>query len=232
MMADSNHLHLIGRYVMDHRKEYNEIFESLLASWMKAQLDITDDRTRFVHGAAWAAYMALAEMLNVNNVDAQAFTAYTIQHSNLAFDDVHDETMSNKFWTNVISAINRGNIDRHMFDEKTIVLNPEGAYDPALVELSGAPRVESVFLAPSEVFDMYALDLRKRGDEAALSKNDIQREISKEEYWIEPAGSNRVHRATLNGHRYTGVWVINLEKFPFAEQLKDALDAGVQTAGT
>ena len=32
------------------------------------------------------------------------------------------------------------------------------------------------------------------------------------------------YRATLNGHRYKGVWVINLEKFPFAEQLKDALN--------
>ncbi len=232
MMADSNHLHLIGRYLMDHRMEYNEIFESLLASWMKAQLAITDDRTRFVHGAAWAAFMALAEMLNVSTVDAQAFTAYTVEHANRAFDDVHDETMSNKFWTDVISAINRGNIDRRLFNEKTIALNPKGAFDDALVELSGAPRVEAVFLAPNEIFDMYALDLRKRGDEAALSKNDIQREISKEEYWIAPPAAQRVHRATLNGHRYSGVWVINLEKFPFAEQLKDALDASGLTAGT
>ena len=140
MMADSNHLHLIGRYVMDHRKEFNEILASHLAIWMKSQLDITDDRTRFVHGAAWAAFMALAEMLNISTVNAQAFTAYTVKHANLAFDDVHDETMSNRFWTDVISAINRGNIDRRLFNEKTIVLNPKGAYDPGLVELSGAPR--------------------------------------------------------------------------------------------
>jgi len=231
MMANSNHLHLIGRYIMDHRKEFNDTLASLLASWMKSQLAIEDDRTRFVHGAGWAAFMALAEMLNIN-VDAQAFTAYTVKHANLAFDDVHDETMSNKFWTDVISAINRGNIDRRLFDEKTIALNPAGAYNPGLTELSGAPRINAVFLAPNEVFDMYALDLRRRGDAAPLSKNDIQREISKEEYWIEPAGASRIHRATLNGHRYNGVWVINLEKFPFAEQLKDALDASGTTAGT
>ena len=79
---------------------------------------------------------------------------------------------------------------------------------------------------------MYALDLRKRGDEAPLSKNDIQREISKEEYWIEPAGTQRGHRASLNGHRYSGVWVINLETFPFAEQIKDALDLNGTTTGT
>jgi hypothetical protein len=154
-----------------------------------------------------------------------------VEHANRAFDDVHDETMSNKFWNDVISAINRGSINRRLFDEKTIMLDPNGAYNPVLMEISGAPRIEAVFLAPNEVFDMYALDIRKRGGDAALSKNDIQREISKEEYWIEPAGSQRIHRATLNGHRYNGVWVINLEKFPFAEQLKDALDAGGLTAG-
>ena len=38
--------------------------------------------------------MALAEMLNVSTVNVQAFTTYTIKHANLAFDDVHDETMS------------------------------------------------------------------------------------------------------------------------------------------
>jgi hypothetical protein len=197
---------------------------------MKAQLDISDDRTRFVHGAAWAAFMALAEMLNIT-VNAQAFTAYTVEHANRAFEDVHDETMSNRFWTDVISAINRGNIDRGLFDEKTIALDPKGAFNPALPELSGAPRINAFFLTPNEVFDMYALDLRRRGDAAPLSKNDIQREISKEEYWIEPAGKCRVHRATLNGHRYNGVWVINLGKFPFAEQLKDAIDAGGSTVG-
>jgi len=232
MMTDSNHLHMIGRYLMDHRKEFNENLASLLSIWMRSQLGIPDDRTRFVHGAAWGAFMALAEMLNVSTVKAEAFTAYTIKHANLAFDDVHDETMSNKFWNDVISAINRGNIERRLFDEKTITLDPKGAYNPALMELSGAPRIEALFLAPSEVFDMYALDLRKRGDEAPLSKNDIQREISKEEYWIEPAGTQRGHRALLNGHRYSGVWVINLETFPFAEQIKDALDLNGTTTGT
>jgi hypothetical protein len=232
MMADSNHLHLIGRYLMNNRRDFNENLASHLSIWMKSQLGIPDDRTRFVHGAAYAAFTALAEMLNISNVDLNAFANYTVKHANLAFDDVHDETMVNKFWTDVISAINRGNIDRRLFDEKSIVLSPKGAYDPALVELSGAPRIESVFLAPNEVFDMYALDLRRRGDAAPLSKNDIQREISKEEYWIEPAGTQRIHRATLNGHRYNGVWVINLEKFPFAEQLKDALDENGTTAGT
>ena len=200
-------------------------------SWVRVHIAITDDSTRFVHGAAWAAFMALSEMLNTN-VNVQAFTAYTVDHSNLAFEDVHDETMANRFWTDVVSAINRGNVDRRLFNEKSIVPNPKGAYDPALVELSGATQIESVFLSPNEVFDMYALDIRKRGDTAALSKNDIQREISKEEYWIEPAGTQRIHRATLNGHRYNGVWVINLEKFPFAEQLKDALDENGTTAGT
>jgi hypothetical protein len=232
MTANANHLHMIGRYLMDNRKAFNESFTSLLSIWTREQLAITDDRTRFVHGAAWAAFMALAEILNIN-VNVQAFTSYTVQHSNLAFEDVHDETMANRFWTDVVSAINRGNIDRRLFDEKTITLNPEGAYDPGSgLELSGATQINSLFLSPNEVFDMYALDIRKRGDTAALSKNDIQREISKEEYWIEPAGKCRVHRATLNGHRYNGVWVINLAKFPFAEQLKDALDADGSTAGT
>jgi hypothetical protein len=140
--------------------------------------------------------------------------------------------MANRFWTDVVSAINRGNIDRRLFDEKSIVLNPKGDYDPGSgLELSGSTQINAVFLAPNEVFDMYALDIRKRGDTAALSKNDIQREISKEEYWIEPGGACRTHRATLNGHRYNGVWVLNLEKFPFAEQLKDALDLSGTTAG-
>jgi hypothetical protein len=43
--------------------------------------------------------------------------------------------------------------------------------------------------------------------------------------------AQRIHRATLNGHRYSDVWAINLDKFPFAEQLKDALDITGTTAG-
>ena len=223
LFADSEHLHLIGRYLMDNRIVFVESTTSFLDSWMKTRTQIADERTRFVHGAGYAAYMALAEMLEIN-VDAMAFALSVTKHANQAFEDVHDETMVNRFWTDVISAISRGAIPREYFVEKEITLNAAGAYDSAGMELAGASRIRAVFIAAREVFDEYAQDIRKRGDTSPLSKNDIQREILKENYWIEPGGAYRGHRIQFNGRRFGGCWAINLDKFPLGKELEDALN--------
>jgi len=221
LQAAAEHFHLIGKYILTNRSAYAKGVLEHLNVWVQNQTKIDDPRTRWIHGAGYAAFMALAEMLDIE-CDPKAFVAYLVKHASQAFEEVHDETMVNRFWTDVISGINRGAISKTFFFEKDLVLNSEGGHDPASMELGGAPRIPSVFIAAQEVFDEYSLDIRKRGDTAALSRNDIQREISKEHYWIPPVGANRIHRHQHNGKRYV-CWAINLAEFPFGEQLTDAL---------
>ncbi len=88
------------------------------------------DRTRFVHGAGWAAYIAFAELLNANCRDPKAFAEYVVQHSRQAFEDIHDETMVNRFWLEVIAGINTAAISRGFFFEREVTLNKDGGYSP------------------------------------------------------------------------------------------------------
>jgi hypothetical protein len=222
IQSKSDSFYAIGRYLMDHRAAFVSAFLSYMDIWMKNQLVINDDRTRFVHGAGWAAYLAFAEMINANPCDATAFSNYVVQHSQQAFEDAHEETMVNRFWSEVIGGINTGAISRSFFFEKEIALDGKGRYDPSSISLEDTPKTNVIFMAAQEIYHEYEKDMRHRGNSPALSRADIQREISKEPYWVEAAAPPRVHRIQHNGKRYT-CWAINVEKFPFGQILSDAL---------
>jgi hypothetical protein len=218
----SEQFYAIGKYLMDNRAAFVSGVLSYLEIWMKNQTEIDDDRTRFVHGAGWAAYLAFAEMVNTT-CDADAFSKFTVEHSHMAFEDAHEETMVNKFWTEVIAGINTGNISRDYFFEREYALDEEGGYNPAAI-LTDAPTTEIIFVAAGEVYHEYEKDMRHRGNTPALSRSDIQREISREPYWIGATGANRSHRINHAGKRYV-CWGINVAKFPFGQLLSDALQA-------
>jgi hypothetical protein len=228
LRTKSDSFYLIGKYLMDHRAEFVSNVLSLLKSWMENQFGISDDRTRFVHGASWAAYIAFAELLNANCCDPKAFGEYVVRHSCQAFEETHDETMVNRFWLEVIAAINTGAISRSFFFERAVPLTENGGYDPGAVTLDQTATTRVIFMASQEIYNEYEKDMRHRGNTPPLSRNDIGREISNEPYWIKAEGSNRVHRISQNGKRYA-CWAIHLDKFPFGQLLSDALQTSSMT---
>ncbi len=220
LKKDSDYLYLIGLYLLQNRPAFLATVTHHLNLWMTRK-EIPDDRTRFVHGFAYANYLALAEMLNIN-MNPVDFAAYTIEHANTAFDDVNDETMINKLWSDVISGLEREDISKKFFSLRTVHLDAEGRLLPENITPNGHRSVNVVMIAIQPVYDEYAADLRRRGENPSLTKNDAQREMSKESCWIEPGGVTRSHRVQINNQRFTA-WVLNLAEFPFGDDLKDAI---------
>jgi hypothetical protein len=219
----SEQFYAIGKYLMDNREAFAKSTLEQLEIWMRTQTQIEDDRTRFVHGAGWAAYLALAEMIGSAPCDIQDFTKYTIHHAQQAAQDTHEDTMCNKFFNDVIAALSTGDIPSNLFQERDIVLDKNNGWaGEASINPPDTPTTKVVFIAHSEVYRIYEKDMRQRGNVPDLSRSDIQREISREPYWVESTATCRVHRIRVGGRQFS-CWGIIVEKFPLGQSLMDAL---------
>jgi len=219
----SEQFYAIGKYLMDNREAFAKSNLEQLEIWMRTQTQIEDDRTRFVHGAGWAAYLALAEMIGSAPCNIQDFTKYTIHHAQQAAQDTHEDTMCNKFFNDVIAAVSTGDIPRDFFQERDIVLDKTNGWaGEASINPPDTPTTKVVFIAHGEVYRIYEKDMRQRGNVPDLSRSDIQREISREPYWVQSTATCRVHRIRVGGRQFS-CWGIIVDKFPLGQSLMDAL---------
>lgn len=227
LQAMSRELHRIGRFLMENRADFSARTLKRLRDWVSLQevIDkIFERRTRVVHGLGYAALLAFTDMLGIK-LDEEQFKSFLVEHSEQALGDVLEETMINKFWSALISGIQREEINKPFFRITDVQINPDGSlvHEKHKFELNGRQAFKAIYIAAQPVFDMYAQDIRRSGLDAPLSKMDIQREISKEPYWLQPPdNTTRVHRASLGDFR-GACWVLRLDLFPYAQEIEDAL---------
>ena len=192
---------------------------------------------RLVYAAGYAAFRCTSDLIKGPQYDERdgmmpVFRDFLVQHAIQALQDVTSETFLNHFWSDSLSALQRGKIKRHFFHIR-YVERLTGKREGVLKEVTkGDANAERVcYLAPRPVFDDYAQDLRARGEAPSLDLGDLRRQMAKEKYWLPfPKAEPRVHRATING-AYQTCWVISLERngtgnyvFPFAEDLEQILE--------
>ena len=68
-----------------------------------------------------------------------------------------------------------------------------------------------IYIAPA-VYNEYCADKRSRNESVPLDINSLQRELSKEPYFIPlPRVAPRSHRKRIDGVSYCGCWVAALE---------------------
>jgi hypothetical protein len=223
---------------MENRPKFVEQALAALDEWMTAPdvlKRIPNERVRLVYGSGYAAFIVLSKLIAGDGAEERAvmlkpFRDFLFTHGEQALQDVISETYLSRFWTVVISGLQRNKIKKHFFELRYVTREPDGRLKTAQAADKGAIRV--CYMAPNPVFDEYSQDLRTRNETVPLDLGDLRRQLSKESYWLPPPKSDhvRVHRATIQGTKST-CWVISLEQdskgvplFPFAEDLEELLD--------
>ncbi|HEX8312322.1 MAG TPA: hypothetical protein VF614_13460 [Chthoniobacteraceae bacterium] len=249
---ECKHWHMIGRWLMENREVFKKAAMEKLLELNESptvRQHIHNDRVRLVYGVAFSCFVTVAEQLGVLNWEKlNAFQQFLLRHGEKGLADVVEETFLARFWSDVITACQRNEISKGLFEERYVTIQADGALEKANANAAGAIRVCYIGFKP--VFACYLMYKRKLGETAPLGEGDVRRELEKERYWLPyPARKNEgVHRLRLNGTK-TACWVINLERHssgpedpraeeerpficPFAEDLLNVLEAKRSEDGT
>lgn len=243
MQAECKFYYLIGQFIMKNRPKFVKQTLETLEKWMsddKIRKRIVNDRVRFVYSAAWAAFTAVSRMFEGAGAEErigmeEAFQEALLIHGEQALLNVSNESFHIRFWSDVISALQRGRIKIHFFRLRTVIRLDDGRLKETTPDNEQAEKVCYVAFKP--VYDEYAQDLRARGESPRLDIGDLSREIAGEPYCLpRPKGGDRVHRCEIKGSKQS-CWVLSLEKdesgkylFPFAEELQAILNGPEEQA--
>lgn len=238
VQSESPYYYVIGRFLMEHRPEFVKQMVDQLEKWMNSPevlQHVPNERVRLVYGTGWSAFTALSKMIGGFGAEERAlnegdFKTFLFTFAEQALQDVINETFITRFWTDVLSALQRGRVKKAFFQLRHVTIDADGRLIPA--QEGDKDSMHVCYIAPNVVFDDYAQDLRARNEAPPIDLGDLRRQMAKELYWIPAPKSDkvRVHRASINGAK-TSCWVINLAKdtkdnyvFPFADDFLEILD--------
>jgi len=215
----------IGRYIMEHRREFANLAIDNLKLWMtngEVQAAIPNERLRFIHGVTYATIDAMDELLGTKEQRLGEYFNFIKVHGNQSLADVMEETFISTFWRDLANGIQTGKVKRKFFAVERVITTEDGTLK---VDDESANGKWVLYIAPA-VFNEYSTDKRSRNENVPLDMNSLQREMSREPYWISaPRNSTRTHRKTIEGIPYSTTWVLSLEdkdgrqRFPFLEHI-------------
>lgn len=222
--AESPRFFLLGRYILQHRKEFSEKVLAGMREWIGHPLmEGMDDRARIVHGAAYASFVALGEMLGVCNEPAllENFRKFLAVECREAVQDVDDQVNVNQFWRDLIDALDSEAFGETPMDRKGIFkVMPhtpkksqltERQYKAAGEDASKAFPDLLLYFKPGPVIDMLRKYKRMGGKELPLDKADLRKQMQTRPYWV-PASSEAGHRQRFTGKSSESCWCIDLSR--------------------
>jgi len=205
------YFYFFGRYVMEHRDEFTRrTLEYLL------HIEWGDERTRTVLGTGYAAWLALAEMMENTFTPEEVweFREWSALYALSTLEDVMSETNINVFWTDLITAYKAGEIDDHCFFVRSRRID----YPPGAPEQAQGLAGESIgwvsyelLLDPDLTLSQLGMYLTKRRETVRLKRKDLRDQMSMNAYWIK--GKPRA-RFTPGGGGGTTAWGIRLDDHP------------------
>ena len=220
---DCKHYFHLGRWVMENRAAFAERALDILDNWNQSQTvrsNIPNDRVRLVYGVAFACYIAAGQMLGaISNTQLTEYQNFLLTHGKQGLADVVEESFLARFWSDVITARQRGAyIDKKYFSYKWVTADDKGALhsiaDGTLINCPGAGAFRVIYVGAAPAFAGYLAYKASIREIAPLSEGDVRRELQKEPYFIAaPNDANRVHRIRLGGTKTT-CWVLNMERHP------------------
>lgn len=234
IQSECRHYYKIGHYIMANRTEFWTRCQAKIKEWWEdkpeVKLRIADERVRYVYAVARAAFLSLAEMLEIRHEDYDQFDDACLRFGETSLHDVMDETFTNSFWNDVVSGIRAREIDLDFFEQAVVQINPDGSLTKAAGAVSGPQWIEVLFLAAKPVYDQYAVYMRKQNRNPPNDYSGMRRDIARETYWLPPPqNSSRAHSARIKGAT-TKVWALIVEeddprRFQHAEEILDLIKA-------
>ena len=226
---EAPHYYRLWQYILLNRTTFTALTMSILAAQMEKQkLTIPNERIRFVHMAAYAAFAALATLLETSLADKssavdrlECFETAIVAHSIRALKDVTEETNLNTFWRHVISGVQTLDIKSHFFKLK--VMTPDGngslrsCTDKELKDDS-VSKISTCCINFNPIYDQCTIYLRKQGRDMPLGAIDIKRAITTERWYLKTKTENFKNQGTIRA------MIISLEPdagFPFIEEFEN-----------
>ena len=202
---------------------------SLLAAQMEKQkLLVPNERIRFVHMAAYAAFAALATLLESSLIDdssevvrLQLFEDAIVQHAIRSLGDVLEETNLNTFWRHVISGVQTSDIKSQFFKLKVMIPKDDGTLRPCSdqeLKDGQVKKISTCCLNFNPIFDQCTIFVKKQGNVMQLSIIDIKRGIEREKWYLKTRSEHFKGQGTIRA------MVISLESeagFPFIEEFEN-----------
>lgn len=213
----------IGRYIIERRKEFAEMTLAALKGWMSSSSLVNlDERSRLVHGVAFAAFYAMSAMLECHDpARLDQFRDYLKTHSQESMEQVERHVNVNQFWLDVIAA-NKSDAFGETPGERRRVWKA--------VEMKGAPppvtefqlregaehpkyawRSYRLYFLPDAVISMLRRFKRMQGLEVPLERNDLLMQMRTQSYWVPPPGKEHKQRFG-HGQRGESCWAIDVNK--------------------
>lgn len=216
----------LGRYLMRNRPEFARTTMALLDSWMKSPVLLNcEDRTRLVHGVAYAAFAAASSLLDAAPAERLIeFKDYLCRHAETAAGELRDREYVQQHIHDIVSAASAGEMgvtarERQELFKAVVVPGPDPQLSPrqlALVEHWPCAALENYILywAPRKVYDRVAVWRRRQGKEMPMSYDDLRSALPTQPWWLQPPpgqDGSHVQRFAGGSQRCFGL-VVN--KFP------------------
>ncbi|MBI2950361.1 MAG: hypothetical protein HYY23_22260 [Verrucomicrobia bacterium] len=177
---------------------------------------MADKRSMEVHGVGYAAFVALATMLQSHSAtDLEQFQTWMITHTLKAFAQVTSDLNINQIWKEICDA-HTLEVFGKTREELRRIFNVSKEKKPHPPD---APRQGEWWTCVLH-FDYGALSgaleahLRKQGRSLPLGRNDVRQQMAQNRYWIEERKSTR-----LFGRRNpVACWSVDLDFHPLGYQ--------------
>jgi hypothetical protein len=212
--TDCKSFYKIGRYIMEHRREFEDLAIGTLKDWMvneEVKKAIPNPRVRFVHGVAYATIEAMDNLLITKEQRMTPYLEFIKAHGAQSLLDVMDETFISTFWRDLAHGLQTKKVSKKFFAVTRVTTGEHGM----LKEEKDSENGRWVLYIAPVAYNEYSADKRSRNENVPLDMNSLQREMSRESYFIPlPRGrgcSNRVHRKRIEGVAYNTCWVLSLE---------------------
>jgi hypothetical protein len=212
--TDCKSFYKIGRYIMEHRREFEDLAIGTLKDWMvneEVKKAIPNPRVRFVHGVAYATIEAMDNLLITKEQRMTPYLEFIKAHGAQSLSDVMEETFISTFWRDLAHGLQTKKVSKKFFAVTRVTTGEHGM----LKEEKDSENGRWVLYIAPVAYNEYSADKRSRNENVPLDMNSLQREMSRESYFIPlPRGrgcSNRVHRKRIEGVAYNTCWVLSLE---------------------
>jgi len=223
---ESPRFYLLGRHILRNRKEFARLTLDQMKGWIdKRGGTIKDARARIVHGASYAAFAAMAALLQSHGADLlNGFAEFLQQHCVEAVSEVKEQVNVNQFWTDLLAALTSNAFGetpadrRHMF----IAIKKKGDQPPAgLTEHQREVGEKNpkycwmgyrLYFRSDPVIDALRRYKRLMRFHLPLDRADLRSQMKSRPYWVAP--KRDVHKQRFQGAKTTlSCWCVDLDLF-------------------
>ncbi len=238
MENEKNDYHRVGRWMIKNRKELTAAFDMFMTSFLankRTLAQISQDRLRLTYGTAYSTIKVLCAKLQAKGEGDffKGMESFLYRYATEATHDVSQEAFLNRFLADIVSGVKRQVIDKNFVRVEYATISKEASGN-VKIEPTGSsnPHSEVVMrIASREVFSEYARDKRQQGEDPDLDRGNIQSEMKKEPFWINPPNTGaRVHRMSIDG-RQLSVWALRVSKIE-DEELKEEIETLISGDGS